>query len=101
MSEFEPNLKEAAELAEINKQPLRKRMGYYARRSGPGWLQAAITLGGGSLASALFLGVILEYNLMWLQPLAMIMGVIMLCAISYVTLSSQRRPFQAIKDFVS
>ena len=101
MSEFEPNLKEAAELAEINKLPLGKRLGYYTRRSGPGWLQAAITLGGGSLASALFLGVILEYRLMWLQPLAMILGLIMLCAISYVTLSSQRRPFEAVKTFVS
>ncbi|MEX2579353.1 MAG: divalent metal cation transporter [Verrucomicrobiales bacterium] len=101
MSEPDPNLLEAAELAEINKQPLRKRLGYYTRKSGPGWLQAAITLGGGSLASALFLGVILEYNLMWLQPLAMILGVIMLSAISYVTLSSRRRPFEAINQFVS
>ena len=30
----------------------------YARLSGPGWLQSAITLGGGSLAGALFLVVI-------------------------------------------
>ena len=101
MSEFEPNLKEAAELAEVNKMPLGKRLSYYTKRSGPGWLQAAITLGGGSLASALFLGVILQYELMWLQPLAMILGVIMLCAIAYVTLSSQRRPFEAVKQFVS
>ena len=86
MSEFEPNLKEAAELAEVNKMPLGKRLSYYTKRSGPGWLQAAITLGGGSLASALFLGVILQYELMWLQPLAMVLGVIMLCAIAYVTL---------------
>ncbi|MEM1443271.1 MAG: divalent metal cation transporter, partial [Verrucomicrobiota bacterium] len=67
----------------------------------PGWLQAAITLGGGSLAGALFLGVILEYNLMWLQPIAMILGVIMLSAIAYVTLSSGQRPFGAIKKHVS
>ncbi|MDC0312161.1 divalent metal cation transporter, partial [bacterium] len=92
---------EAAELAEINKLPLGKRLGYYTKKSGPGWLQAAITLGGGSLASALFLGVILEYNLMWLQPLAMIFGVIMLSAIAYVTLSSGKRPFGAINKHVS
>ena len=30
----------------------------YARLSGPGWLQSAITLGGGSLANALYLGVL-------------------------------------------
>ncbi|MCB1204955.1 MAG: divalent metal cation transporter [Verrucomicrobiae bacterium] len=101
MSEYQPNLEEAAELAEINRLPLSRRLGYYAKKSGPGWLQAAITLGGGSLASALFLGVILNYHLMWLQPLAMILGVVMLCAISYVTLSSQRRPFESVKTFVS
>ena len=28
----------------------------YTKLSGPGWLQSAITLGGGSLASSLFLG---------------------------------------------
>jgi Mn2+/Fe2+ NRAMP family transporter len=92
---------EATELEAINQQPLGRRLGYYTRKSGPGWLQAAITLGGGSLASSLFLGVILEYKLMWLQPLAMILGVIMLSAIGYVTLTSGRRPFGAINEHVS
>lgn len=78
---------EIAELEAINQQPLGRRLGYYTRKSGPGWLQAAITLGGGSLASSLFLGVILEYKLMWLQPLAMLLGVITLSAIGYVTVT--------------
>jgi Mn2+/Fe2+ NRAMP family transporter len=73
----------------------------YTRLSGPGWLQAAITLGGGSLAGSLFLGVILGYNMMWLQPLAMILGVIMLSAAAYVTLTTGERPFKAIKEHVS
>ena len=30
----------------------------FLRLSGPGWLQSAITLGGGSLSGALFLGVL-------------------------------------------
>ena len=30
----------------------------YSKLCGPGWLQSAITLGGGSLASALYLGVV-------------------------------------------
>lgn len=78
-----------------------KKYKIYTRLSGPGWLQGAITLGGGSLAGSLYLGVIMGYNLMWLQPLAMIMGVIMLSAISYVTLSSRERPFDAIKYHIS
>jgi len=73
----------------------------YTRLSGPGWLQGAITLGGGSLAGALYIGIIAGYQLMWLQPLAMILGVIMLSAIGYVTLSTGRRPFESINSSVS
>ena len=40
----------------------------YTRLSGPGWIASAITLGGGSLASSLYLGVIRGYSLWWLQP---------------------------------
>ncbi|TWU02391.1 divalent metal cation transporter [Stieleria varia] len=73
----------------------------YTRLSGPGWLQGAITLGGGSLAGALYLGVLCGYELMWLQPVAMILGVIMLSAISYVALSTGERPFQTLKNHIS
>ena len=73
----------------------------YTRLSGPGWLQGAITLGGGSLAGALYLGVIAGYQMMWLQPVAMILGVIMLSAISYVTLSTGERPFQVLRNNIS
>lgn len=92
---------EAAELAEVNQKPFFQRFGYYAKKSGPGWLQGAITLGGGSLAGAMYLGVIMGYNMMWLQPLAMILGVIMLSAIAYVTLTTRERPFGAINQHVS
>lgn len=73
----------------------------FVRLSGPGWLQSAITLGGGSLAGSLYLGVLAGYGLMWLQPLAMILGVIMLSAIGYVSLSTGERPFGAINRHVS
>ena len=73
----------------------------YTRLSGPGWLQGAITLGGGSLAGALYLGVVMGYEMMWLQPVAMVLGVIMLSAISYVTLSAGERPFGLINRNIS
>ena len=73
----------------------------YTRLSGPGWLQSAITLGGGSLGSSLYLGVLAGFSLMWLQPMAMIIGVIMLSAIAYVTLSTGERPFRAIRQHVN
>jgi len=43
----------------------------FSKLSGPGWLQSAITLGGGSLASGLFLGVIGGYEMLWVQWMAM------------------------------
>ena len=76
-------------------------VGTYAKLSGPGWLQSAITLGGGSLSGALFLGVIGGYQFMWVQMVAMVMGVIMLSAISYVTLSTERSPFKALRTEVN
>ena len=51
---------------ELDRQALRDaessgplgKLAIYTRLSGPGWLQSAITLGGGSLASSLFLGIL-------------------------------------------
>ncbi len=76
-------------------------LGVFIRLSGPGWLQSAITLGGGSLASALYLGILGGLAFLWLQPLAMIMGIIMLSAIGYVTLSTGEKPFRAINKHVN
>lgn len=73
----------------------------YTKLSGPGWLQSAITLGGGSLASSLFLGVLAGYSLLWLQPVAIILGIIMLCAISHVTLSTGQSPFVSINNEIN
>ena len=73
----------------------------YAKLSGPGWLQSAVTLGGGSLAGSLYLGVLGGMSLLWLQPLAMLLGIAMLSAIGYVTLSTGQRPFKAINEHVN
>ncbi len=73
----------------------------YLRLSGPGWLQSGITLGGGSLSSSLYLGVLVGFSFMWLQPVAMILGIIMLSAIAYVTLSRNERPLRGINRHVS
>lgn len=77
------------------------KLSIYGRMSGPGWIQAAVTLGGGSLVGALYLGVIGGYEFLWLQPLAMLCGIIMLSAISYVTLSTEDRPFRTVKNKIS
>jgi len=73
----------------------------YLRLSGPGWLQSGITVGGVSFSSSLYLGVVVGFSMMWLQPVAMILGIVMLGAMAYVTLSIRERPLKAINDHVS
>ena len=73
----------------------------FTKLSGPGWLQSALTLGGGSLASGLYLGMIGGTSILWVQPIAMILGVIMLSAIGYVALSTRERPFDAMRNHIN
>jgi hypothetical protein len=80
---------------------LGSRLWAYSKLSGPGWLQSAITLGGGSLASSLFLGVLAGYSLLWLQPVAILLGIIMLSAVTHVTLSTGQSPFVSINNEIN
>lgn len=93
-------VKEKAELTALEQKSFLKRWQGYFRMTGPGWMQSAMTLGGGSAMASLFAGAMLQYKLLWVQPLAMLLGVIMLSAISYQTLSTGARPFDAIRKFV-
>ena len=88
-------------LQEAEAKGLYSCLAAYTKLSGPGWLQSAITLGGGSLASSLFLGVLAGYSLLWLQPIAIILGIIMLSAISHVTLSTGQSPFVSINTEIN
>ncbi len=96
-----PAAEDAARLRSIAGQPLARRLPVYFKLSGPGWLQSAITLGGASLSGSLYLGVIGGFGLLWLQPFAMIMGIVMLCAVGHVTMATGRRPLEAINEFVN
>jgi len=91
---------EKAELGELQGKGFGKRMKFYFARGGPGWLQSAMTLGGGSAMASLYLGSQYGYKLLWVQPLAMAVGIVMLMAASYQTLSTGVRPFDAMKRFV-
>ena len=71
------------------------------RAGGPGWLQGAMTLGGGSAITSLTLGAAFGYEFLWLQPIAMLIGCVMLFALSHQTLSTGERPFQAMRNHVS
>ena len=102
MTEKEDTLaKEKELLSSVANKKTSAKLKAYTKLCGPGWLQSAITLGGGSLIGALSLGAIGGTKFMWVQPLAMILGIIMLGAIAYVTLSTGQRPFKAINNHVS
>ncbi len=103
-AQIEPSAQVAADRALLRDAQARgtgPALKAYVKLSGPGWLQSAITLGGGSLSGALFLGVIAGYSMLWLQVLAVVLGVVMLSAISYVTLSTRERPFAAINRHIN
>lgn len=73
----------------------------FIRLSGPGWLQSGITVGGVTFSSSLYLGVLSGFTFLWLQPLYMILGIVMLAAIAYVTLSTGQRPLRVINERVN
>ena len=71
----------------------------YLSHGGPGYLQSALTLGGGSASASLLAGAAFGYNLLWVAPLGMLIGVIMLSAVAHQTLSTGLRPFEAMRRF--
>ena len=102
MSETNDSLTKEKELLKtVEHKTTSEKLLTYTKLSGPGWLQGAITLGGGSLAGSLYLGVIGGTQLLWLQPVMMILGVLMLSVISYVILSTGKKPFQAINEYIN
>lgn len=89
---------EAEQLRAIADMPALRRIPFYVRLSGPGWLQGALTLGGGSAVASLTIGAVYGYELLWVQPVSMLIGCIMLFALSHQTLSTRKEPFAAMRD---
>lgn len=92
--------REKAYLADLESKNMPTKVGGYLKLSGPGWIQSALSLGGGSGSLSLFAGALAGYSLLWVNPSSMLMGVIMLGAIAYMTLSTGIRPFHAINQHV-
>ncbi len=91
---------EVEQLTALAARPALARIPAYVRLSGPGWLQGAMTLGGGSAITSLTIGAVYGYELLWVQPLSMLIGCIMLFALSHQTLSTGEQPFRAMRDHV-
>ncbi|MEX1136494.1 MAG: divalent metal cation transporter [Balneolales bacterium] len=101
MSDEVKDTDESKLLKSVQNESLWIRTKTYLNLSGPGFLQSALSLGGGSLASSLYLGVLAGYSMLWLQPLAMLLGIIMLSALGYITLVTNERPFHAINRHIN
>ncbi len=93
-------MSQSVDLQALALQPLHRRLPTYLRLSGPGWLQGAMTLGGGSAITSLTIGGVYGYELLWVQPLSMLIGCIMLFALSHQTLSTGAPPFQSMRKHV-
>ena len=81
-------------LRQINALPsLWQRWRGYWKLAGPGWMQSAITLGAGTAGSAIFAGSAYGYKLLWVQPVGILLGVVVLAAVGYQTLVTRARTY--------
>ena len=89
---------ELAFLEEARTWPAHRRVLAYLRRGGPGYLQSAMTLGGGTAISSVYAGRMFGYELLWVAPVGMLIGVLMLAVLGGLTIGDSRRPFVAMGE---
>ncbi len=87
--------REVAELQALQQKPFVEKAGGYIKRTGPGLLQSAMTLGAGSAAASVMAGASFGYKLLWVQPVAMFLGICMLAALGNIVLTTGERPYKA------
>jgi Mn2+/Fe2+ NRAMP family transporter len=81
-------------LQDIAKRSFFPRAFGYVKLTGPGLLQGAMTLGAGSAAASVVAGASFGYKLLWVQPIAMFLGVMMFAAVSNIVLTRKsERPY--------
>jgi len=90
--------REKAVLREVNARPRawQRWRGYWGL-SGPGWVQSALTLGAGSAGSSIYAGAVFGYQLLWVQPVAMFLGVMVFAAIGHQALITRARPYDVFR----
>lgn len=86
---------ESEELDRIATLPFYKRIPAYFKYTGPGFLQSAMTLGGGTVGACLMSGSLYGYKLLWVPPVAMLLGITVMSAVAYQTLETGERPYRA------
>ncbi len=90
---------ETAWLEQVLRRPWCARQWAYLRHGGPGYLQSALTLGGGTASSCLIAGAAFGFDLLWVPIVGMVLGGIVFMAIAHQTLSTGMRPFGAMRRY--
>ncbi len=89
--------REEEALGVLERQPFWGRLAGYYRLTGPAWMQSAMTLGAGSAAASVVAGAFYGYQLLWVQPVAMLLGVFMMAALANITLTKGERPYRIVQ----
>jgi Mn2+/Fe2+ NRAMP family transporter len=84
-------------LVELDQRPWWQRLGGYYKLTGPAWLQSAMTLGAGSATASVVAGAFFGYQLLWVQPAAMLLGVFMMAALANITLTKGERAYEIVR----
>jgi Mn2+/Fe2+ NRAMP family transporter len=87
--------REEASLQELDRQPWSRRIKGYLKLTGPAWMQSAMTLGAGSAVASVVAGASFGYTLLWVQPIAMLLGIVMMAALGNIALTTRERPYAA------
>jgi Mn2+/Fe2+ NRAMP family transporter len=90
---------ERERLVALSRGPRARRWWSFLRQGGPGYLQSALTLGGGTASACLLSGAAFGYELLWVAPVGILSGGVMLLAVGYQTLSTGMRPLPAMRRF--
>lgn len=84
-------------LIELEKKPFREKIKGYYKLTGPAWMQSAMTLGAGSAAASVVAGAFYGYQLLWVQPIAMFLGICMMAALGNITLTKGERAYEIVR----
>ncbi len=84
-------------LQQLDHTPWPGRIRGYFKLTGPAWMQSAMTLGAGSAAASVVAGAFYGYQLLWVQPIAMLLGVFMMSALANITLTRGERAYLVVQ----
>ena len=86
--------REAALLDAVSKMPLLLRLPTYLRMGGPGFMNAALTLGAGTMTAAMLSGAQFGYRTLWIAWLAIGSGLFMMAGMARITTRGNFRIIQ-------